>query len=296
MPRSTPRLRAWDNEQMTNSIKVARLAHVGLRARDLGKQAEFYTERWGLEPIDEADREVFLRADGPDHHVLTLHAGDEAGLDHFAFEVTQPDDIERAADVLSNLGVSIVTPPTADLEPGVGKAIRFKDPDGNVVELIASVDQVRDPYGNRDVKPTSLNHVVLHTRDRARLEQFYGGTLGFKLSDTLADFMTFWRCNANHHSIAFASAPGHTGLNHVAFDVRDWQDLMRAVFFMGERGVRRMWGPGRHLAGNNLFSYYFDPEGNVVEYTTEVEQITSDDYVPPVRPLIPDQWGSLPPR
>ena len=67
------------------------------------------------------------------------------------------------------------------------------------------------------------------------------------------------------------------------------------VYVMGERGVRRMWGPGRHLAGNNLFSYYFDPEGNVVEYTTEVEQITSDDYVPPVRPLIPDQWGSLPP-
>ena len=85
-------------------------------------------------------------------------------------------------------------------------------------------------------------------------------------------------------------------LNHVAFDVKDWQDLMRAVFFMGERGVRRMWGPGRHLAGNNLFSYYFDPEDNVVEYTTEVEQITSDDYVPPVRPMIPDQWGSLPPR
>src|SRR5205823_8992041 len=57
-------------------------------------------------------------------------------------------------------------------------------------------------------------------------------------------------------------------------------------------GVRRMWGPGRHLAGNNLFSYYFDPEGNVVEYTTEVEQITSDDYVPPLRPRIADQWGS----
>ena len=26
---------------------------------------------------------------------------------------------------------------------------------------------------------------------------------------------------------------------------------MRAVFYMGERGVERMWGPGRHLAGNN---------------------------------------------
>ncbi len=282
---------------MSTGIKVARLAHVGLRARDLGRQAEFYTDRWGLDPIDEHGSDLFLRAEGPDHHVLTLHQNEESGLDHFAFEVAHPDDIERAADILGAQGVEIVTPPTQDLEPGVQKAIRFKDPEGNVVELIAGVDQVSDPYGSRDVKPQQLNHVVLHTANRAAMEQFYGGMLGFKLSDTLADFMTFWRCNANHHSIAFATARGgQRGLHHVAFDVRDWQDLMKAVFFMGERGVKRMWGPGRHLAGNNLFSYYFDPEDNVVEYTTEVEQITSDDYVPPVRPLIPDQWGSMPPQ
>jgi catechol-2,3-dioxygenase len=282
---------------MSDRIKVARLAHVGLRARDLGKQAEFYTERWGLDAIDEHGNDVFLRADGPDHHVLTLHAGDAAGLDHFAFEVERPDDIDRAADVVAGLGLEIVVPPTQDLEPGVARAVRFKDPDGNVVELISGVDPVRDQYGMRDVKPQALNHVVLSTLDRPRLEQFYGGTLGFQLSDTLPNFMTFWRCNANHHSIAFASprGGGTPGLNHAAFDVKDWHDLMRAVFYMGERGVKRMWGPGRHLAGNNLFSYYFDPEGNVIEYTTEVEQITNDDYVPPIRPLIPDQWGSLPP-
>jgi catechol-2,3-dioxygenase len=282
---------------MANGIKVARLAHVGFRARDLDRQAEFYTARWGLDAIDEADQDVFLRADGPDHHVLILHASDDTGLDHFAFEVSHQDDIERAADILADQGLEIVTPPTQDLEPGVKKAIRFKDPDGNVVELIAGVDQVHDQYGPRDVKPTLLNHVVLNTTNRQALEQFYGGTLGFKLSDNLANFMTFWRCNANHHSLAFASPPNaQPGLNHAAFELRDWQDLMRGVFLLGEHGVRRMWGPGRHLAGNNLFSYYFDPEGNVVEYTTEVEQITSDDYVPPLRPRIADQWGSSPPE
>ena len=285
---------------MTSGITVARLAHVGFRAKNLDTQAAFYTDRWGLDAIDQAPDEIFLRADGPDHHILTLHASDDTGLDHFAFEVTASDDIDRAADILSNQGLEIVTPPTQDLEPGVSKAIRFKDPDGNVVELVWGVDQVRDAYGQRDVKPTVLNHVVLNTANRTALEHFYGDTLGFKLSDTLADFMTFWRCNANHHSIAFASPPGgrdaHGGLNHAAFEVRDWQDLMKAVFFMGEHGVRRRWGPGRHLAGNNLFSYYFDPEGNVIEYTAEVEQITADDYVPPVRPMIADQWGSRPPE
>src|SRR5437762_5428588 len=88
---------------MSDGIKVARLAHVGLRARNLGKQAEFYTDRWGLDAIDEHGNDVFLRADGPDHHVLTLHAGDTAGLDHFAFEVERADDIDRAADIVAGL-------------------------------------------------------------------------------------------------------------------------------------------------------------------------------------------------
>jgi catechol-2,3-dioxygenase len=282
---------------MADGIKVARLSHVGLRARDLDRQAEFYSARWGLDAIDEHGQNVFLRADGPDHHVLTLRADDTPGLDHVAFEVAQPEDIDRAADLVTALGLEVVTPPTQDLEPGVARALRFKDPEDNIVELVSGVDQVHDTYGNRDVKPQAINHVVLFTTDRQKMERFYGGVLGFKLSDTLADYMTFWRCNANHHSIAFVAPRGvaQRGMNHAAFDVRDWNELMRAVFFMGERGVKRMWGPGRHLAGNNLFSYYFDPEGNVVEYTTEVEQIKNDDYVPPIRPNIPDKWGSLPP-
>src|SRR5258708_9252298 len=100
----------------TSGIKVGRLGHVGLGARDLSKQAEFYTARWGLEPIDEHGQELFLRADGPDHHVLTLHAGEEAGLDHFAFEVADPDDIERAAVILASQGVEIVVQPTQELQ------------------------------------------------------------------------------------------------------------------------------------------------------------------------------------
>src|SRR5689334_13184939 len=170
-----------------NGIKVARLSHVALSTADLSKQAEFYTARWGLDPIEESGGEMYLRADGPDHHVLVLSTSTDAaarpGLDHFAFEVSSADDIDRAAELLAAQGHEIVTPPVQDLEPGVAKAIRFKDPDGNVVELVYGIDRVRDAYGNRDVKPTVLNHVVLNTRDRTPLEAFYGGLLGFKLSD-----------------------------------------------------------------------------------------------------------------
>jgi catechol 2,3-dioxygenase-like lactoylglutathione lyase family enzyme len=278
-------------------VQVTKLAHVGFRARNLSSQAEFYNDRWGLERIDEHADEMFFRADGPDHHVLTLHAADSPGLHHFAFEVASAADLDRAADELGALGLPIITPPTRDLEPGVAAGMRFQDPEGHLVELITGVDAVRDPYGNRDVKPVGLNHIVLECRDRIALESFYRDTLGFQLTDQLADFMTFFRCDANHHSIAFiGSQDGTPGFNHAAFEIRNWEEWMKAVFYAGEKGIRRKWGPGRHLAGNNLFSYYLDPEDNTVEYTAEVEQITSADYVPKKRqPPIADQWQNVGP-
>src|SRR5438046_3177604 len=137
-------------------------------------------------PGDQAG-ELCFGADGPDHHVLTLHSADAPGLHHFAFEVASSDDLDRAADELAALGLPIVSPPTSGLEPGVARAMRFCDPEGNLVELIAGVDTIHQPYGNRDVKPVGLNHIVLEAKDRVALESFYRDTLGFQLTDQLAD-------------------------------------------------------------------------------------------------------------
>jgi catechol-2,3-dioxygenase len=43
-------------------VKVIKLAHVGLNAHDLSKQAEFYNDKWSLERIDEFGGEMFFRA------------------------------------------------------------------------------------------------------------------------------------------------------------------------------------------------------------------------------------------
>ncbi|HLZ22029.1 MAG TPA: VOC family protein [Ktedonobacterales bacterium] len=274
-------------------VHVTRLAHVGLQARSLSTQAEFYNDRWGLERVDEFGREMFFRADGPDHHVLTLNEGDTSGLHHVALQVPRVDDIDRAYEDLLARGIEIVTPPTADLEPGVKRALRLRDPDGFVIELVAGVESVNDPFKHADVKPTALNHVVLNVRDQSASEAFYGEALGFKLTDRFVGGLSFWACNANHHSLAFGQArDGNSAFHHAAFEMRDWQEWINAVFYAGERGIPRAWGPGRHLFGNNLFSYYKDPEGNTVEYTAEVEQITDPDRQPRVMEPYPDQWRS----
>ncbi|MCQ0020995.1 hypothetical protein [Actinomadura madurae] len=58
-------------------------------------------------------------------------------------------------------------------------------------------------------------------------------------------------------------------------------------------------GAGRHSAGDNTFSYFADPHGNVVEYTTELECILDEDaWQPRIWPATPewsDQWGTARP-
>jgi catechol 2,3-dioxygenase-like lactoylglutathione lyase family enzyme len=234
---------------------------------------------------------MFFRADGPDHHVLTLTEGDQAGLHHVALQVPNLADIDRAYEELLAHGVEIVTPPTQELEPGVKRALRFKDPDGFLVELVAGLEQVTDPFKQEDIKPRALNHVVLNVRNQDASESFYREILGFKLTDRIIGGLSFWRCNANHHSLAFTEAPNkQSSFHHAAFEMRDWQEWIKAVFYAGERGIPRAWGPGRHVAGSNLFSYYKDPEGNTVEYTAEVEQITDPNRQPRVMKPNPDSW------
>jgi hypothetical protein len=58
--------------------------------------------------------------------------------------------------------------------------------------------------------------------------------------------------------------------------------------------VEVKWGPGRHTAGDNTFSYFTTPNGFAVEYTAELEQVDDAVWEPKVYPPSPeimDQWG-----
>ena len=65
---------------------------------------------------------------------------------------------------------------------------------------------------------------------------------------------------------------------------------------MKRSGRPPIWGPGRHGAGDNTFSYFLDPNGNIVEYTTELERIEDDAAWEPrvwvATPEEADQWGT----
>jgi hypothetical protein len=120
--------------------------------------------------------------------------------------------------------------------------------------------------------------------------------LDFRVSDWVEDFFCFMRTGRVHHILAFTQSE-HASLNHVSFEVRGLDEFMRATGSMMRRGFQPVWGPGRHGAGNNTFSYFKDPGTNfVMEYTTALQLIDDEHgWTPKVYSTSAedtDQWGT----
>ncbi len=99
--------------------------------------------------------------------------------------------------------------------------------------------------------------------------------LGVAISDQLTmpgmgDLMWFLRCNPWHHTFAVVRGP-HASLHHLSFEMRGVEENMFGTGRVMRAGIERIWGPGKHLAGNNMFNYFLDPSGNTMEYTTALE-------------------------
>jgi catechol 2,3-dioxygenase-like lactoylglutathione lyase family enzyme len=284
---------------------ITHLRHVDLAIPDYEKQLAFYTEVWGLAKVAEDSGIAFLAAEGsPERYVIRLRKDPLKRLDLVSFGAASEADVDALAQGLIAKGVQLAAEPGALSTEGGGYGLRFFDLDGRTIEVSAAV-QIRDhrKIEERESIPVRLSHVVLNGTDPDRTAQWYADVLSFRLTDTLAgadigSVMNFMRCNPRHHSVAFARGP-HVSLHHVSFEMRGIDEYMRGSGRVLRAGTQMVWGPGRHLAGNNTYSYFLDPQGNTVEYTTELEELDEDAWHPHVYdmydPLVQDQWGTANP-
>jgi len=74
--------------------------------------------------------------------------------------------------------------------------------------------------------------------------------------------------------------------------------VMRAYYFLREKNVRIVFGPGRHPTSSAIFLYFEGPDGMVYEYSTGVRTIDDEaTYQPRQFPFAPASfcmWGSRP--
>ena len=275
--------------------RVTEIRYVGYGVVDIDAEAAFYTNLWGLEQVPSDDGLIWLKTQGHDeHHVVRLRAADENRIDLIALAADTNADVDALAAKVEAAGCRIVQAPASLTTPGGGYGFRFFTPDGIQMEISAGVARGPSRQLERwEGVPVKISHIVLHSPNHHALVAFFCDVLGFKASDWLGDFMCFLRCNSAHHR--FAILPGPACLNHVAYDMLSIDDMMRGVLRLRQKGVDIGWGPGRHTAGNNTFSYFVTPGGFVAEYTSELEEVdfeTREAGVYTPAPRVMDQWGT----
>lgn len=283
---------------MTDRFPITAIVSVDIVSPDLDGHAAFYRDVWGLEPIAHSGEERFFAGTGADPYILALLPGAKVGLAAVTFRCASVAAMDEVAARAQEAGCARCEAPVSASRPGGGTMIDLREPNGCVIRLIFG-DQIRDPRPSQADRAERLSHVNINTKDVDGLAKFYEDVLGFGLTDR-SKIMGFLRCNSDHHAVVLAEAPTE-GLNHIAFLVPTLEGVMFASGRLRDHGYDIGWGVGRHGPGNNVFAYFIDPQGYVVEHTADVLQVDETYKVggpqdwtwPPGRT---DQWGIAPPK
>jgi catechol 2,3-dioxygenase len=283
---------------MASHFPVTGLRSVNFTVPDLPSAVEFYTGIWGLAVAARGDGTVWLRATGSDPHVLALHAGDRPAIRSMTFRAAADTNMDELAERLRSAGAALLHGPMMLGEHGGGIILAARDPRGRTIRVVQG-DTLAEPLPFDADRPERLAHVNFNSTDVDADARFLEAALGFRLTDR-SGMMAFERTNDDHHSVVIAQA-AVDHLNHVAFQLPGWEGVMRAAGRMVDAGSPVGWGPGRHGPGDNVFAYFIDPSGFVIEHTAEVLQVDDDyrvgmpaDWIwPPGRT---DQWGICPPK
>ena len=130
---------------MVSPIRTGAVNHVRLTVTDINRSWAFYTELLNFEVVSELSPTIVLVGNGSTLLVLAHAperpiAGDRfdpnrVGLDHLSFQVAHRDDLEQAAGVLDERGI---TRGEIGHYPDLGiSVLPFDDPDGIQLELTA---------------------------------------------------------------------------------------------------------------------------------------------------------------
>lgn len=145
-------------------------------------------------------------------------------------------------------------------------------------------------------EPIEVGHVVFFVKDLQAVTRFYTEQLGFVLSDRYPDRGNFLRCapDGGHHDLFLLQLPQpKSGLNHVAFTVRDVHEVIGGGMAMSRKGWDTELGPGRHPISSAIFWYFPCPAGALMEYYTDEDQLTGAwsprDFTP--GPTVFAEWA-----
>ncbi|KAK4169807.1 Glyoxalase/Bleomycin resistance protein/Dihydroxybiphenyl dioxygenase [Cladorrhinum sp. PSN259] len=279
-------------------IQLVRPVHVWYRHQDVHAAKKFAVD-FGFIETANVGKTTFFRGYGSDPFVIALEASDKTEFGGAAFEVESEDELYRAAELLPK-----ETRPTKVHElkdiPGGGKRVTFYDPvDGFPFHLVHGQKQVerRDPkfpvlkfnypdeknrapnsfqrFEKRPAPVHKLGHFGMCVTNFAKCYEFYTTYFNFFPSELIhndqgVDVTVFFRLDrgdeyVDHHCFFFFQGP-KMHVHHSSFETHDFDTQVLGHDWLRHQGHTNCWGVGRHVMGSQIFDYWFDPSGFIMEH------------------------------
>lgn len=275
-------------------IKVADLAWLEFAKPDLAR-AEAFAHAFGFATALRTDTEVQLRGTDPGAPCVIIRRGGTR-FTGMAFTAAEDADLLRLADAAG----SRVRPLPESIG---GSAVDLVDPGGLPVRVVSGTHPLaplpaQSPHvlnfghdigrantaqrpPRRPASVQRLGHVVLQSARYGAALDWYLDTLGMIVSDfqffpgqrDRGPTMSFMRCDrgatpSDHHTLAMALGPVNRYV-HSAYQVCDLDALAAGGEYLKDLGYQQSWGIGRHIQGSQIFDYWRDPDGFLVEHFTD---------------------------
>lgn len=230
-----------------------------------------------------------------------LYKADRNAAKAVGLEAYDAESVAAVAKRARAHGMTILTEkPSLDV---IEASVTLETVNGHVIEVhtpMPSNQPVR--HLGAGIHPRYIDHVNLKGPDPAGVGKQFEDVLHLRLSDMTAGREIVWyrAGDGRHHTLAMLL--GDKGIHHISWEFAGFSEFQRLGDILALRDRRITWGPGRHGPGDNLFSYYIDPTGVIVECCAEMEYLPDDTHpagiVDPGENLsnhkVLNQWGTLP--
>ena len=174
-------------------IKVLDIAYARFRAPNLDLMENFLLD-FGLKRSARTDNALYMRATDESHHVHITELGDPEFVG-YALCASSEADLHKISAIPGASKIEDIN------EPGGGKKVEVKDPDGFKLEIVHGIDTLERLPVRNIFKPNSgddirrqgemvrlkpgpaqckrLGHIVLNVTDFKKSDQFYKKYFGF---------------------------------------------------------------------------------------------------------------------
>jgi hypothetical protein len=173
------------------------------------------------------------------------------------------------------------------------KEIILKTTEVNTLGSYARRNRQADGTRRHRASPYKAGHLVYWVTDKLdEGARFYVERLGFRPTDN-SPVMRFMRADGSndHHTLLLQREPGLWGFQHVAYEYKDFDDVMFAGCHMEEQGWKTNTGPIRHNISSTCSWYLWNPAGGVSEAYSDMDYVDDNWVVGNYDPKDPGFYG-----